>query len=322
MTLLDHKTFHISEKVLKDLEALKKEGHVVAVATGRDMDSEFSKAYKKQLQPDAIVHSNGQKVTVGEKKIREVFMDPKLIARMMEFCREHHLCIGMNIGKYGCYVNKEVLIEHEKRIFGDGDREYIDESNLLTHPFYGLAYFGDPKGTDLLREAFPEIKTPLFADRRGADVITKEVSKANGIQALLDYYQKDWSDIVAFGDSMNDYEMIEKAGNGIAMGNAVDKLKEVADYVSDMRAEYEGKKLDESSQKQVDEIIAQFDSPEDYWKYEKTVYQKLLPQIKYREKLEKEYSEKHAGDSKADWGKYFDNYRKEIVEKEDFKLVK
>ena len=194
MTLLDHKTFHISEKVLKDLEALKKEGHVVAVATGRDMDSEFSKAYKKQLQPDAIVHSNGQKVTVGEKKIREVFMDPKLIARMMEFCREHHLCIGMNIGKYGCYVNKEVLIEHEKRIFGDGDREYIDESNLLTHPFYGLAYFGDPKGTDLLREAFPEIKTPLFADRRGADVITKEVSKANGIQALLDYYQKDWSD--------------------------------------------------------------------------------------------------------------------------------
>ena len=50
--------------------------------------------------------------------------------------------------------------------------------------------------------------------------------------------------------------------------------------------------------------------------------QKLLPQIKYREKLEKEYSEKHAGDSKADWGKYFDNYRKEIVEKEDFKLVK
>ena len=47
MTLLDHKTFHISEKVLKDLEALKKEGHVVAVATGRDMDSEFSKAYKK-----------------------------------------------------------------------------------------------------------------------------------------------------------------------------------------------------------------------------------------------------------------------------------
>ena len=58
MTLLDHKTFHISEKVLKDLEALKKEGHVVAVATGRDMDSEFSKAYKKQLQPGYVLNGH------------------------------------------------------------------------------------------------------------------------------------------------------------------------------------------------------------------------------------------------------------------------
>ena len=81
MTLLDHKTFHISEKVLKDLEALKKEGHVVAVATGRDMDSEFSKAYKKQLQPDAIVHSNGQKVTVGEKKHRHEHRQIRLLCQ-------------------------------------------------------------------------------------------------------------------------------------------------------------------------------------------------------------------------------------------------
>ena len=31
---------------------------------------------------------------------------------------------------------------------------------------------------------------------------------------------------------MNDYEMLQKAGNGIAMGNAVETLKEVADYVT------------------------------------------------------------------------------------------
>ena len=77
MTLLDHKTFRISEKVILNLEELKKAGHVVAIATGRDMDNEFSKAYKKQLSPDAIVHSNGQKVTVGEKKIRAAMSTKK-----------------------------------------------------------------------------------------------------------------------------------------------------------------------------------------------------------------------------------------------------
>ena len=98
--------------------------------------------------------------------------------------------------------------------------------------------------------------------------------------------------------------------------------EEVADYVNNIRAEYEGKKVDETSLKQIDEIIAQFDSPEDYWKYEKTIYHELLPMIKYNKQLEKEYNEKHADASEEDWEKYFNNYKSELVEKEDFKLVK
>ena len=38
---------------------------------------------------------------------------------------------------------------------------------------------------------------------------------------------------IAFGDSMNDYEIVREAGIGIAMGNSVDELKAVADYVTD-----------------------------------------------------------------------------------------
>lgn len=232
MTLLDHRTFTVSANVLTALKKLKQDGHIVVIATGRDMDNAFSVSFRDLIAPTAIVHSNGQKVTVGDKKIREVFMDRELIRRLMDFARENGLCVGFNIGEYGCYVNKEIVMEHERRVFGNGNRPYLDESNLLTHPFYALAYFGKPEGTDLIREAFPELKTPLFADRYGADIITKDVSKANGIQALLDYYGKDWCDVIAFGDSMNDYEMIQKADMGIAMGNAVEALKETADYVT------------------------------------------------------------------------------------------
>ena len=37
--------------------------------------------------------------------------------------------------------------------------------------------------------------------------------------------------IVAFGDSMNDFQMIRAAHTGIAMGNACPELKEIADFV-------------------------------------------------------------------------------------------
>ena len=60
----------------------------------------------------------------------------------------------------------------------------------------------------------------------------KTASKAQGLLRLCDYYGIDVKDTYAFGDSMNDYEIVQTAGTGIAMGNALDVLKEAADYVT------------------------------------------------------------------------------------------
>ena len=43
----------------------------------------------------------------------------------------------------------------------------------------------------------------------------------------------DGSETYAFGDGVNDISMVEAVAHGIAMGNAVDALKDVADYVTD-----------------------------------------------------------------------------------------
>ena len=43
------------------------------LATGRDMDNRYSEGLKELIRPDAIVHLNGTKVTVGEQVIFEHF---------------------------------------------------------------------------------------------------------------------------------------------------------------------------------------------------------------------------------------------------------
>lgn len=58
------------------------------------------------------------------------------------------------------------------------------------------------------------------------------VSKATGIEVVLKHYGCDRADSVAVGDGYNDLEMIEYAGTGIAMGNGVDSLKQLADHVT------------------------------------------------------------------------------------------
>jgi hydroxymethylpyrimidine pyrophosphatase-like HAD family hydrolase len=57
-------------------------------------------------------------------------------------------------------------------------------------------------------------------------------SKAEGIKQLAKRLNIDRENIYAFGDGLNDLEMIEYVGTGVAMGNAVQSLKEIADYIT------------------------------------------------------------------------------------------
>ncbi len=96
-----------------------------------------------------------------------------------------------------------------------------------------MAYIGDEAGARTMEEEFPEIHVHMFADKKGADVVERKASKAVGLARLCDFYKIPLSQTIAFGDSMNDYDIVKAAGIGIAMGNAMDELKRAADYITD-----------------------------------------------------------------------------------------
>ena len=59
------------------------------------------------------------------------------------------------------------------------------------------------------------------------------VSKVNAIKALINKYNINKDELICIGDSENDISMIEYAGVGVAMGNASDDVKQIADYITD-----------------------------------------------------------------------------------------
>ena len=69
------------------------------------------------------------------------------------------------------------------------------------------------------------------------EVMSLEASKTKAIQFLMDKYGIQQNEIIAIGDNFNDKEMIEFAGVGVAMGNAPDEIKAIADYVTDTNNE-------------------------------------------------------------------------------------
>ncbi len=63
-------------------------------------------------------------------------------------------------------------------------------------------------------------------------VTAENAIKSEGVKLLCEHYGVDNDKVIAMGDQMNDVDMIMKAGFGIAMGNAHDKIKDIAKHVT------------------------------------------------------------------------------------------
>ena len=60
------------------------------------------------------------------------------------------------------------------------------------------------------------------------EIISKNCTKADAIERVIDYYHASMEDTIAFGDSMNDYQMIEKVNKGIVFEGAKEKLLDIS----------------------------------------------------------------------------------------------
>lgn len=234
MTLLDHKTGQITPSALKAVELLRKR-HKIVLATGRDMDNYYSCKYKDILKPDGIVHMNGTKITVGDTLLYEHTFDQELLKDLLSYCDKQGFAIGATIGDNDFYIHPEVVEESDRVHWGISGRRFGDPKQLLNMKIRTLAFVGNEYQAAQIERDFPSLRLPLFAGKHGADVLEKGHSKADGLRLLAKYFGEDPSlkNSVAFGDSMNDIEIIQAAGTGVAMGNAVEELKACADLVTD-----------------------------------------------------------------------------------------
>lgn len=233
MTLLDHNNDStITQSALDAIEKIRGE-HKIVIASGRDMTLPSNRVYVEQIKPDAIIHANGAKVEVENQIIYKNKIPGDIVKVLAKKAEELDCCIGsMRDGTYYC-INEERVIELETELFGECKRKLAPLSELFGDDIYTMSSFDDEEGIIKLEREFPMLRFPRFSITYGADIIQGDLSKEVGMGKLLDYWQGDFFDVIAFGDSLNDYELIKRAGIGIAMGNAVQQLKDAADYVTD-----------------------------------------------------------------------------------------
>lgn len=73
----------------------------------------------------------------------------------------------------------------------------------------------------------------LMVGKDWLEIMPRGVSKASGLQKVAERVGCTMEEVMAFGDAENDIPMLQEAGIGVAMGNAMETAKEAASYVTD-----------------------------------------------------------------------------------------
>lgn len=89
--------------------------------------------------------------------------------------------------------------------------------------------------------------------RQWIDVMQRGVNKATGLRQVMDAYGIEPEEVMAFGDSMNDYEVLRMVGEGVAVENAHYAIKQIADRIV-------GSNVSHSVQKELRDLLTRLDA--------------------------------------------------------------
>lgn len=179
---------------------------------------------------ESIVAMNGQFVSYQGEKVFENNIDPQLIDEVFAFSQQQNMPIS--------FYNHEIMRVSEHNSATEDLYHYLSQAvppvdkQIYKTTFIQMILLLCRQGEEAYVDRFPSLNfirnTPYCVD-----VFNRGGSKAFGIEKLIE--NKGFSDVptYAFGDGDNDIEMFEWVDHPIAMGNAKEKLKQLATFVTD-----------------------------------------------------------------------------------------
>lgn len=231
-TILDHSYGDIRPKTKQALKILNDLGHDIYLCTGRNLPTSL---FDLGFKPKAYVLSSGALVCDEKNVYYENPFPESLIDSMIELGKKCNIDVNLETKIYN-YACQWVLDLVEKHFDSLTKKYWIPFENYNQETVYKVMIKGHNKeGYDRFVNEFKNLLS--FNNTFGIDfydeVQLNENSKGHAIKMLAKQGLIKIKDTIVVGDSLNDLSMFEIGAFSIAMGNAVNQLKQKADFITD-----------------------------------------------------------------------------------------
>ena len=224
--LTDNK--EVSNKTIKSLKNARKQGIIIVAVTGRTIES-VKNVININLF-DYLILNNGSTIysTKNKEKIFDNYIDKeyaKDITNILEdSSNKIDYCTFENY-----YTYKADVPENIKFIIKVNSIEEVKDNISKMNIFINKDYILNDKINEISKYQ-EELKIIIMQDsdseKQWIVITPKGISKKKALENLGEYLNIDMDDMIFFGDGLNDIEAISSVGMGIAMGNALEIVKE------------------------------------------------------------------------------------------------
>jgi hypothetical protein len=218
----------ISEYTFKIIKKLCDEGHKFVIATARPFRA--TKKLLENVKIDAGIYHNGALIFINGEKTEDYQIDNanQIIEKILLE-----------------YPNASIAIESEDVLYSNFDAKRLWSGVNYIHTKTNFSELIGKKSDKIIievssledmkkyEEFLPVDLYIQLSENKIGMIMKKDATKSNGVDSIAKKFDVELKNIIAFGDDYNDIDMLKFCGIGVCVKNAVEDVKNVADYICD-----------------------------------------------------------------------------------------
>ncbi len=232
-TLVSLNARQASPATCQAIARLREQGILVYIATGRDNFELQGEKLLEGVGYDGLLTNNGQTAYDAQGRLRFDYpIDPQEVSALVDWVEQRGLSCWMATDKSNILNRITPAVYPAMASIHTKLPPLGDIRKAAQERVYKIVLFLSPEEMKEAMTCVPSGRcTQWFS--QGFDIIAGSGGKAVAVLKILDDLGLTPDEAMAFGDGDNDMEMLRLVGTGVAMGNASEKVKAAADYVTD-----------------------------------------------------------------------------------------
>lgn len=238
-TLLDDNDYFDIERLNRDVAELLQRDYHFIVASGNSYDA-LTSIFKPCPLVKNFVAENGGRIIVARQPVSGISHSLPTLQQLLVTINER-LPIPDILSLSG---KSQTFIADQYRnvpVPYYPHHDYFNKLQEINEPIYNLniSWFKQRLSQSVIQSFVEQLNAQYnniqatYSGAFGIDILPAGVNKANGLQRLIEtYFNGQMNEVVAFGDTSNDIEMLQEVGCGYAMKNATADLLHVADKIT------------------------------------------------------------------------------------------